>query len=397
MRIDSVTGFGTGEGSGQLAGGHVAQPGRQMRPPETPELDRPPRAGRQKSGLAVLLTITILALNLAVWAISHPSVSAPDFQGSIAGMAYNGFQRWDSPLEGRFPSEESLQKDMQVMATRTDRLRTYSSSEMPRLPALANAVGLKLTAGVWIDTRPENNQREIDAAVLAVENHRNIERLIVGNESLLHGLVTTDELIGYLDQVRRRAHVPVSTAEPWHVWLRNPRLADHVDYIAVHLLPYWEGVPHAVAVDYAFQRLEEVRQRFPGKQVVIGEIGWPSQGDRFDGAGANRVSQAVFIRQFLARTAGMNLDYFMMEAVDQPWKRATEGRVGSYWGMMDASRDMKFPLAGPIPSDPNWLLKASLASLLAAGPIFLFLRRFPGMRLPSRLFFAALIQGARRW
>ena len=36
---------------------------------------------------------------------------------------------------------------------------------------------------------------------------------------------------------------PVSTAEPWHVWLAHPELAQAVDYITIHLLPYWEGLP----------------------------------------------------------------------------------------------------------------------------------------------------------
>ena len=72
--------------------------------------------------------------------------------------------------------------------------------------------------------------------------------------------------------------MPVSTAEPWHVWLQNPELAEHVDYIAVHLLPYWEGIPVEQAVGYVEKRYDELKAKFPDKPIVIGEVGWPSNG-----------------------------------------------------------------------------------------------------------------------
>lgn len=343
---------------------------------------------------AIAFALLITVLNGLIWWWAHPAVSPPVHQGAIGGMAYNAFQRWDSPLEGRFPSALDIASDMALLSQHTRRLRTYSAAELPNLPALAKAYGIKLTLGAWLDTRMDNNARELDAVIKAAREHRNVERVIVGNEALLHGIVSTETLIEALDTVRAAVSVPVSTAEPWHVWLRNPELVDHVDYIAVHLLPYWEGVPHDVAVDYALKRFAELKARFPGKPVVIGEIGWPSQGDRYEGAYAGRLEQATFIREFLARAQGRNWDYFLMEAVDQPWKHATEGRVGPYWGVMDADRRFKFDLVDSVVADPAWPLKALLAGLVAIVPIAWFARRFGHLRLPSRLFMAGLIQGS---
>ncbi len=120
--------------------------------------------------------------------------------------------------------------------------------------------------------------------------------------------------------------MPVSTAEPWHIWLSQPELAGHVDFITVHLLPYWEGVPVEAALDEALRRYAEVRARFPDKPVVIGEIGWPSGGDAVGVARPRRRRRPVFVRALPgARRHALNLDYYLMEAVDQPWKRATEG------------------------------------------------------------------------
>jgi len=341
---------------------------------------------------ALLVAAAVAAANFVVWEALNPPLSAPDVSARVAGLAYNAFQRWDDPFTNRYPSDEEIDQDLQRLAALTGRIRTYSSSEFPDLPAIAQRHGLRLTAGVWLDRRADNNAREVAAATSAARRYGSIDRLIVGNETILHGMLSPDELGAYLEQVRREARVPVSTAEPWHVWLRHPQLARHVDFITVHLLPYWEGVPSEVAVDYAFRRLDELRARFPRKRIVIGEIGWPSGGDRFDGARASPADQALFVRSFLARAQGSGLDYFLMEGVDQPWKRATEGRVGGYWGILDAARAPKFAFDGPVYEDPFWRGKALAASALGFVASLAFLLAFPAMRTAGRVTFAAAAQ-----
>lgn len=357
-----------------------------------------PTAGVRSPGpwltalVAMVLALAIGLANLAVWDRLHPPVTAPDFAGPIGGLAYNAYGRWDSPLIDKRPDDASVAHDMDVLAGLTGRIRSYSSSEFPALPALADAKGLLLTAGVWLDQREDNVRREIAALERAVREHSSIERVIVGNETLLHGTWAVDDLITKMREVRRRVRKPVSTAEPWHVWLRYPELAKAADFITVHLLPYWEGLPPGPALDYAFDRLAQLQKRYPGKKIVIGEIGWPSQGDRRDGAHATPANQAEFIRGFLVRAREMKLDYYLMEGIDQPWKIDNEGRAGPYWGILDASREPKFDLAGPVDSDPGWRNKAAASSALGAILAFLFLARFPRMRLASRIAFAVSLQ-----
>jgi len=348
--------------------------------------------------VAGLVIAAVLAVaNLVAWQAWHRPVPAPDAAGPIAGLAYNAFQRWDSPIERRYPGNDSIDADLAMLATLTRRIRTYSSAEFPDLPAIAARHGLKVTAGVWLDGRAMEDRREIEAVKQAVRYNRNIERVVVGNETLLHGSLGVDQLVAHLRELRRELRVPVSTAEPWHIWLRYPELARNVDYIAVHLLPYWEGVPSEAAVDYAFQRYEQIKARFPGKHVVIGEIGWPSRGDRLTRSGstatASPTEQARFMREFLAKVRGKPVDYFVMEAIDQPWKANNEGRVGAYWGLYHADRTPKFELQGPVLPDPNWEFKAFAASVLGFVAMAWFATRFARMRLASRVSFALVLQG----
>ena len=347
----------------------------------------------RRCAVAVLLTLLVAAFNLLVWRIFNPPLAVPDASPRVHGLAYNAFQRWDSPLEQRFPSTESQREDMRLLSRQTDRIRTYSAAELPLLPELAQAHGLRLALGVWLDRRDDNNQREIAAALAAAQGHANIERLIAGNETQLHRKLDPDTLYSVLDRFRARLDIPVSTAEPWHVWLDQPELAGHVDFITVHLLPFWEGVPVEAALDLALSRYDELRLRFPDKPIVIGEIGWPSGGDSFGAATASPRAQARFVREFLVRAQALGLDYYLMEAIDQPWKRAIEDSVGAHWGMLDAYRNPKFDFAGTVQADPHWRVKALWSSLLGALFILPFLLRFAAMRLAGRIAFALMAQG----
>jgi hypothetical protein len=54
--------------------------------------------------------------------------------------------------------------------------------------------------------------------------------------------LTPEQMMAYLDRVRAALHQPVSIAEPDYIWLQYPELADHVDFITIHLFPFWNGV-----------------------------------------------------------------------------------------------------------------------------------------------------------
>lgn len=379
---------GADEGSAAEAAPH-ARPagGKSGRPPA------PPHAGTAARWMGALaIAALVVLINLAVWHAMNPPLPAPDAPPRVAGLAYNAFQRWESPLALRFPTREELVADLRLLAPLTPRLRTYSAAEFPELPALAQQFDLRLSMGVWLDHRLANNEREIAAAAQAAREHRSIERIIAGNETQLHGKLAPAVLYAYLDRLRAELAVPVSTAEPWHVWLRQPELAAHVDFITVHLLPYWEGVPVEAAVDETLRRYAQVQARFPGKHVVIGEIGWPSGGAAVGVARPTPAAQGLFVRTFLARAQALELDYYLMEAVDQPWKHATEGPVGAHWGLLDAGRQPKFGLAGPLYAEPHWRTKASMAAALGLAATLPFLLAFAGMRLAGRVAFAVIAQ-----
>ena len=342
---------------------------------------------------ALLLALFVAALNVALWAAANRPTQPPNWTGKISGFALAPYQRYQSPLKSIYPSAEELDNDLRQLARYTDRVRTYSSLENPLVPAIAKRYNLKVLAGAYLDHRSQHNDDELAAVIAAAEGNDNINGAMIGNEVLLRNDMGVDSLIRYLDRARAHLKVPVSTAEPWHVWLKYPQLAKHVDFITVHLLPYWEGYPRKDAIGrQVLMRYYELQSAFPGKHILIGEVGWPSSGDRIQAASASIADEALFIRQWLNVAAERNIDYYLMESYDQPYKEEFEGRVGAYWGMFNADRQAKFALTGTVIEDPSWPWKAAVACLLALLPMFWFARHFIRFKALGLIFFCALIQ-----
>ena len=139
--------------------------------------------------------------------------------------------------------------------------------------------------------------------------------------------------------------MPVTYADVWEFWLRNREVASAADFITIHILPYWEDFP--IPAGEAAAHVDSIRRRvvaaFPGKEVIIGEVGWPSEGRMREGALPSPANEARVVQDVLALGKRENFRVNVIEAFDQPWKRALEGTVGGHWGLLDdATRKPKF-------------------------------------------------------
>lgn len=339
------------------------------------------------------IVLLMLAANSLGWYLLNRSIEIPGWTGNIQGFSFSPYADGQNPLKKRYPQPADIAGDLDRLSGLAASVRTYSSTDgLENIPRLAGERGLRVTAGAWLDKDLDRNSREIDQLVANANSGFDIERLLVGNECLLRNDLGLVQLKAYIAEVRDATELPVSTAEPWHVWLKYPDLADAVDFITIHVLPYWEGIPASEAPAWTMERYRQVQAAFPDKKVIIGEVGWPSGGAVFGQAIPSVVNQARFVREFLGLAAEGKVDYFLMEAFDQPWKKALEGRVGAYWGMFDKARHLKYPLDGPMVPNPLWGWQALFAGVLAIGPMILFLTHWLNLRFAGRLFFPALVQ-----
>lgn len=288
----------------------------------------------------------------------------------------------ESPFDETFRvTRERIADDLRLLAPRTRCVRTYSIDQgLDQVPAAARELGMQVLLGVWIGRDRDKNRIELEHALALANMHADVVRgLIVGNEVMLRRELPESELQALLQHAQAATTVPVTYADVWEFWLKHPRLAGAVDFLTIHILPYWEDEPVGVAaaIEHVRDVYRTMQQQFAGRTILIGETGWPRDGRARRQAQPGRIEQARFVRAFVAAAQAEGLPYNLIEAFDQPWKRRLEGAMGGYWGLLDSAGEAAFPWQGPVAADAHWRggLIAGGAGLLLAGAIALARRR----------------------
>jgi exo-beta-1,3-glucanase (GH17 family)/cellulose synthase/poly-beta-1,6-N-acetylglucosamine synthase-like glycosyltransferase len=319
--------------------------------------------------VAVLLFVT--AVHAALWGAFRDKQQAPDFTGILPSVSYAPFEGTAHPDVDNIPNADKIRADMKKLAPLTRAIRLYSSTGGVELvPPIAAEFGIKVTVGAWIDKDADRNAREIESAINLARHNSNVIGIVVGNETVYRGEQKVDDLIELIKKVKKSVNVPVTTGEIWNIWRDNPQLASSVDFIAAHVLPYWENFSDKQAVDQAVYIYQLLRDKFPGKRIMIAEFGWPSAGYNLRNADPGPFEQAVVLRNFVVRAEAIGMEYNIVEAIDQPWK-FFEGGVGPYWGILNADREPKFSWTGPVVNENYWKLAtiALLVGILLSLPI----------------------------
>lgn len=324
----------------------------------------------RRSALLLACALLLALLLWHGWQRGH-WVSLPDAPaGKLGCVSYT------PPLEQPMTAAtridpERIRRDLQQLTQRFTCVRIYSvNNGLDAVPGIAREVGLRVLLGLWIGRDAQMNQREIERGLqVAARDHDVIDAVIVGNEVLLRREQTVEALAALVQQVNAATDLPVTYADVWDFWRTNPQLATDTDFVTVHLLPYWENDPTGIdaALAEAASMYGEATVTFPGRRIFIGETGWPSQGRQRQDAAPSVVGQARFVREFTRWAHDNGIGYNLIEAFDQPWKRAQEGTVGGYWGLYDKNGEAKFALQGPVREDAHWyvgLLTAAGGALL---------------------------------
>jgi exo-beta-1,3-glucanase (GH17 family) len=351
--------------------------------------------------IALFAALIILLNGLFCYLTNLPQdvgLDVPD--GKLNSLSYAPFREGQSPLLQIFPSAEQIDEDLQLLAGKTHSIRTYASSQGPLvIPELARKHGLKLIHGAWVGYVKTDIPKELDELVRAANAYPDvIKRVIVGNETLLRGEMKVDELIGYIREVKQRVKQPVSYADVWSMYKKNPQLFKEVDFITIHILPYWEDEP--IPVDKALKHIERVFKQMqqeanvlsPGKPILIGESGWPSEGRQRGWAVPSVVNEAFFIRGLLKIAAENHFDVNIVESFNQPWKSFQEGVVGANWGLFSADRHEVFPLTGRVTENVKWFDQFVMASLLTVLVVLFYAKKLQNVTTPKLLVLLFFVQ-----
>lgn len=334
--------------------------------------------------LIILLLAVAAALGLGYWWQQGRPVELPDAPTDrLQCVSYAPYRKPNhTPFDKQLViSPSQIELELELLSKRVDCVRIYSVDQgLSEVPRIARKLGMKVMLGLWIGRDAEKNELEIQRGLQVIKRDADaIVAVIVGNEVLLRREQPEENLRRYIERVRAATTLPVTYADVWEFWLKHPDVAESTSFVTVHILPYWEDHPANidVALEHVMQVYDKVSKTFPVHRVMIGETGWPSAGRNRAGAQPSLVNQARYIREFTQAAQGRAIDYNIIEAFDQPWKRRLEGTVGGYWGLYSAEGVAKFPFFGPVIEDPDWLYGVYAAGIGALVLIVLGLLRTP--------------------
>ncbi len=350
-------------------------------------------------------TILVVLLNgLLGWSTNLPQdVGADVPSGKLNSLSFAPFRESQGPLDEKFPTPEQIDDDLRLMSDKTHSIRTYASAEgnMPIIPVLARKHDLKMIQGAWLGSIKLSNKAEIAEVIRSANaNPDVVKRIIVGNEVLLRGDLDIKPLIEYIREVKRSVKQPVSYADVWSIYMKYPELIKEVDFITIHILPYWEDEP--ITVDQAPAHIERIVKQVqkesdaiaPGKPILIGESGWPGEGRQRGWSVPSVVNEAKFIRALIKVANQNGFDYNIVEAFNQSWKSELEGVVGANWGLYSVDRKEVFPLTGLVYENPGWLntvVASAILFLIIVAYSWKPLKSLSSMRLAIFLLFSQLL------
>jgi exo-beta-1,3-glucanase (GH17 family) len=338
------------------------------------------QTGASGKGAPLALFVVSMSLIVAVWywlaspvLLDHALI---DSAKKLDCVSYAPFRSGQTPWNSDIIIQpEQIAEDLHQLAGISNCIRTYSvENGLDKVPQLASKVGLKVILGIWLGRDRVKNAALADTAVaLAREYKATVTSVIVGSEVLLRGEMTVNDLREIIRSVRARLDTPITYADSWDYWLRYKEMAADVDFVTIHVLPFWEDEPIRAenAAAHVIDIYRKVALALPGKSILIGEAGWPSKGRMREVSLPSRINQGLFISELLDRAAREKIRVNVFEAYDEPWKRQWEGTVGAHWGLFNGvTRQIKHAPGSAVSNYPFWKLQLG-AGLAFGAAIFL--------------------------
>ncbi len=259
----------------------------------------------------------------------------------IHGISYSPYIDGQSP--GTSISERQIRDRLGIIQPYTNWIRSFSCIEgNEEIPRIAVENNLKTMVGIGLSDDHEANEVEIANGIeIAKNGYANI--LAVGNEVLLRGDLSEDELLGYIKMIKAEVpDVQVGYVDAYFLFENHPAIAEACDVILVNCYPFWESCD----AQYALLHMKEMYARAVkvanGKKVIISETGWPSIGSPYGAAVPSHDNALEYFIDTYNWANEEDIEIFYFSSFDESWKVGDEGDVGAYWGLWDKDGKLKY-------------------------------------------------------
>lgn len=259
----------------------------------------------------------------------------------VHGFCFSLYEEGQKP--GDVVTQEQIVRRINIIKPHAQWIRSFSCTEGNELiPKLAKNEGIKTLVGAWLGNDKEKNKVELDALIdLAKKGY--VDIAAVGNEVLYRKDLTEQELIECIQYVKNALpNIPVGYVDAYYEFSLRPNITSLCDVILCNCYPYWEGTPYQYAIQHMKQMYYQTKAVANGKQVIITETGWPTQGENLKEAIPSKMNALQYFIQTQLWSQQDNVDVFYFSSFDESWKVGAEGEVGAYWGIWDKNEQLKY-------------------------------------------------------
>jgi len=263
-------------------------------------------------------------------------------ENGMHGLCSSPYEDGQKP--GDTLDEKQIRRRLEIMKPYTKWVRSFSCTEGNELiPVIAKELGMKTLVGAWLGDDEEINKKEI-SSLIELTNKGFVDIAAVGNEVMYRGDLTEEELLDFINEVKKTItlDVPVGYVDAYYEFAERPNITDACDLILANCYPFWEGC----SLDYSLLYMKDMYNRAlkagKGKKVIITETGWPSEGTNLDGAFPSEENAMKYFINTQKWSKEEDIDIFYFSSFDETWKVGSEGDVGAYWGIWDKKGKLKY-------------------------------------------------------
>ena len=259
----------------------------------------------------------------------------------IHGISFSPYVDGQAP--GTEISEAQIRERLAIIQPYTHWIRSFSCIEgNQEIPRIAHENGLKTMVGVGLSEDKEANEAEL-ANALEIARAGHVDILAVGNEIMLRGDLTEDELIDYIHRAQAAVpDIPVSYVDAYFLFENHPRIAEACDLLLVNCYAFCERYVAEYALLYMKEMYRRALKVANGKPVIISETGWPTVGTAFGAAVPSYENALEYFIKTYQWAEEDDIDIFYFSSFDESWKVGDEGDVGAYWGLWDKDGQLKY-------------------------------------------------------
>jgi exo-beta-1,3-glucanase (GH17 family) len=259
----------------------------------------------------------------------------------IHGISFSAYLEGQGP--GSVISEEQVRSRMLILKPHINWVRSFSCTEgNEHIPRVAHEYGIKTLVGAWLGDDAKKNEDEIKG-VIKVAKSGYADIVAVGNEVLLRGDLTEDQIIDFIMRVKKELPgIPVGYVDAYFEFSDHPKIAAACDVILANCYPYWEGCPIEHSLLYLKEMYHRAAKAGQGKKVIITETGWPNAGTPERNAIPSIENALKYFINTCTWSAEDEIEVFYFASFDEAWKIAAEGDVGAAWGLWDKDGNLKY-------------------------------------------------------